>query len=133
MSSAAADAIEDAANRTANARGAAAQSSVLVAVRAAVKPVIKLWQHAGNGIHAKADPRYPYILTTYRLTELHCIGISTHVMPYTAEVGIRNLDWGVISTARGQIANVLLGIYGDPNTSIHTTKALTCSVRKGRL
>jgi formate dehydrogenase major subunit len=35
--------------------------------------------------------------------------------------------------AQGAIANVLLAIHGDPNTSIHTTKALTCSVRKGRL
>ena len=35
--------------------------------------------------------------------------------------------------ARGDIANVLLAIYGDPNTSIHTTKALTCALRKGRL
>jgi formate dehydrogenase major subunit len=35
--------------------------------------------------------------------------------------------------ARGAIANVLLAIHGDPNTSIHTTKALTCAVRKGRL
>ena len=34
---------------------------------------------------------------------------------------------------RGAIANVLLVIFGDPNTSIHTTKALTCAVRKGRL
>jgi formate dehydrogenase major subunit len=34
---------------------------------------------------------------------------------------------------RGAIANVLLAIHGDPNTSIHTTKALTCALRKGRL
>ena len=89
-----------------------------------------------------------------------------------AETGIANLDWAVLSTARGaieakalvtqrirpftvdgrlvhqvgmpwvfgwagyahgDIANVLLAIYGDPNTSIHTTKALTCSLHKGRL
>jgi formate dehydrogenase major subunit len=35
--------------------------------------------------------------------------------------------------ARGDIANVLLAIHGDPNTSIHSTKALTCALRKGRL
>ena len=35
--------------------------------------------------------------------------------------------------AHGDIANVLLAIYGDPNTSIHTTKVLTCSLHKGRL
>jgi formate dehydrogenase major subunit len=35
--------------------------------------------------------------------------------------------------AKGAIANVLLAIHGDPNTSIHTTKAITCALRKGRL
>jgi len=35
--------------------------------------------------------------------------------------------------ARGDIANVLLAIFGDPNTSIHSTKASTCNLRKGRL
>jgi formate dehydrogenase major subunit len=35
--------------------------------------------------------------------------------------------------AHGAIANVLLAIFGDPNTSIHTTKAVTCALRKGRL
>jgi formate dehydrogenase major subunit len=35
--------------------------------------------------------------------------------------------------AHGDIANVLLAIHGDPNTSIHTTKALTCALRSGRL
>ena len=35
--------------------------------------------------------------------------------------------------ARGDIANVLLAITGDANTSIHTTKALTCALRPGRL
>ena len=139
-------------------------------------------------MHRPQDPRFPYIFTTYRLTELHCGGIATRVTPHTAELqpeafvemspelaaelGIANLDWTVLSTARGSvevkalvtrrlrpftidgrrvhqvgmpwvfgwegyargaIANVLLVIVGDPNTSIHTTKALTCAVRKGRL
>ena len=34
--------------------------------------------------------------------------------------------------ARGDIANVLLAITGDANTSIHTTKAVTVNLRKGR-
>jgi formate dehydrogenase major subunit len=151
-------------------------------------PAAKLWPRPGNEIHAPQDPRYPYVLTTYRLTELHCGGVSTRVMPHTAELqpeafveisvelaqelGVDNLDWAILSTARGDIevkalvtqrlrpfridgklvhevgmpwvfgwegyargaiANVLLAIHGDPNTSIHTTKALTCAVRKGRL
>jgi formate dehydrogenase major subunit len=35
--------------------------------------------------------------------------------------------------ASGDIANVLLAITGDANTSIHTTKAITCALRPGRL
>jgi formate dehydrogenase major subunit len=128
------------------------------------------------------------VFTTYRLTELHCAGIPTRIMPLTAElqpeafveispelaeeIGVRNLDWTVLSTLRGEIevkalvtermrpfavngrkvhqigmpwvygrkgyangapANALLAIAGDANTSINTTKALTCSIRAGRL
>jgi len=156
--------------------------------RQQTNPAAKLWERPGNELHRPQDPRFPYILTTYRLTELHCGGIATRVAPHTAELqpeafvemspelaaelGIANLDWTVLSTARGSvevkalvtrrlrpftidgrrvhqvgmpwvfgwegyargaIANVLLVIVGDPNTSIHTTKALTCAVRKGRL
>jgi formate dehydrogenase major subunit len=141
-----------------------------------------------NKLHAIGDPRYPHALTTYRLTEHHCGGTPTRGVPHTAElqpqgfaelppelareIGVSNLDWIVISTARGEIetralvtprlrpfvidgrgifqigmpwhfgwegyatgdiANVLTAIVGDPNTSMHENKALTCGVRKGRL
>ncbi len=151
-------------------------------------PTAKIWPRPGNALHEVSDPRFPHIFTTYRLTELHCGGISTRVMPHTAELqpeafvevspelaqdlGIRHLGWTVISTLRGSIevkamvtdrvrpfsidgrtvhqvgmpwvfgrqgynpgaiANVLLAITGDANTSIHTTKAVTCAIRAGRL
>lgn len=35
--------------------------------------------------------------------------------------------------ATGDIANVLTSLVGDPNTSMHENKALTCALRKGRL
>ena len=35
--------------------------------------------------------------------------------------------------ARGDIANVLLAMTGDANSSIHSTKATTCGLRAGRL
>jgi formate dehydrogenase major subunit len=35
--------------------------------------------------------------------------------------------------ATGDIANILTSVVGDPNTSIHEAKALTCNVRRGRL
>jgi formate dehydrogenase major subunit len=152
-----------------------------------VNPAAKLWERPGNELAAPADPRFPYVFTTYRLTELHCGGIPTRVMPHTAELqpeafveispelarelGIAHLGWTVISTLRGEIevkamvtervrpfvidgrtvhqigmpwvygregyatgavANVLLAITGDANTSIHTTKAITCGLRPGR-
>ncbi|HET9018337.1 MAG TPA: molybdopterin dinucleotide binding domain-containing protein, partial [Acetobacteraceae bacterium] len=151
-------------------------------------PAAKLWQRPGNELHEVGDPRFPYVFSTFRLTELHCGGIPTRIMPHTAELqpeafveispelarelGIRHLDWTVLSTlrgeievramvtervrpltvtgrvvhqvnmpwvfgwdgyARGDIANVLLAITGDANTSIHTTKAVTCGLRPGRL
>jgi formate dehydrogenase major subunit len=34
--------------------------------------------------------------------------------------------------AKGDIANVLTSVVGDPNTSIHEGKALTCNLRRGR-
>ena len=34
--------------------------------------------------------------------------------------------------ARGDIANILSAVVGDPNTSIHEAKAFTCDLRRGR-
>jgi formate dehydrogenase major subunit len=151
-------------------------------------PAAKIWDRPGNALHPIGDPRFPYVFSTFRLTELHCGGIPTRVMPHTAELqpeafveispelarerGITHLGWTVLSSlrgeievramvterarpltidgrtvhqvampwvfgwegyARGDIANVLLAITGDPNTSIHTTKAVTCDIRPGRL
>jgi formate dehydrogenase major subunit len=151
-------------------------------------PVVKKWERNDNPYHATGDPRFPYVLTTYRLTEHHAGGTPTRSVAHLAELqpegfaeippelarqlGIANLDWVVIATARGEIetkalvterlrpfeidgrrvfqigmpwhfgwigyatgdvANVLTSVVGDPNTSIHENKALTCSLRKGRL
>jgi formate dehydrogenase major subunit len=151
-------------------------------------PAAKKWEREDNPYHAVGDPAYPHVLTTYRLTEHHSGAIPTRMVPSTAELqpegfaevppelarelGIENLDWVVISTARGQvetkalvtarlrpleihgrrvyqiglpwhfgwqgyatgdIANTLSAIVGDPNTTIHEGKALTCALRKGRL
>ncbi len=151
-------------------------------------PAVKIWQRSDNPLHAPGDPRYPHALTTYRLTEHHSGGTPTRSVATTAELqpegfceippelagelGIRTLDWVVLSTPRGDIetkaivterlqpfqlngqsvfqiglpwhfgwrgyatgdiANVLTAIVGDPNTSMHENKALTCGLRKGRL
>jgi formate dehydrogenase major subunit len=151
-------------------------------------PVARKYERPDNPLHEIADPRFPHVLTTYRLTEHHCGGTPTRGIPRTAELqpegfvelppelarahGIGTLDWVTISTARGaietramvterlrplridgrtiyqvgmpwhfgwegeatgDIANVLTAAVGDPNTSMHENKALTCAVRKGRL
>ena len=82
-------------------------------------PVAKKWERADNPYHLVADPDYPYVITTYRLTEHHSGAIPTRMVPSTAELqpqgfaeippelaqekGIKNLDWVVISTARGEV------------------------------
>jgi formate dehydrogenase major subunit len=82
-------------------------------------PAAKKWKRDDNPYHEVGDPRYPYVITTYRLTEHHSGGIPTRYVPSTAELqpegfaeippelarekGIENLDWVVISTARGEI------------------------------
>lgn len=151
-------------------------------------PVAKIFVRDDNPLHEPNDPRFPHVLTTYRLTEHHCGGTPTRGVPHTAELqpegfaelppelagelGVETLDWIVISTARGaietramvterlrplrfdgrwiyqigmpwhfgwegeatgDIANVLTAAVGDPNTSMHENKSLTCAVRPGRL
>ena len=84
------------------------------------------WDRRENPYHRPwGDPRFPYILTTYRLTEHHTAGgmsrwlswlselqpeMFCEVSPQLAdEVGLRNGDWATISTARAEIeARVLV-------------------------
>ena len=67
---------------------------------------------------ALGDPQYPYVITTYRLTEHHTAGGMTRWLPWLAELqpqafveigpalaeelGIANGDWVVVSTPRGE-------------------------------
>jgi len=74
---------------------------------------------------AYADPRYPFVLTTYRLTEHHTAGGMSRVLSWLSELmpemfcevspelaalrGLRHGGWATISTARGEIeARVLV-------------------------
>jgi formate dehydrogenase major subunit len=82
-------------------------------------PAAKKWLRGDNPYHKPADPRFPYAITTYRLTEHHSGAIPTRMVPSLAELQprgfaeiptelarekhIQNLDWVVIATARGQI------------------------------
>jgi formate dehydrogenase major subunit len=82
-------------------------------------PPVKKWPRSDNVYHDVGDPQYPYVITTYRLTEHHSGAIPTRFVPSLAELqpegfaeippelaaekNIANLDWIVLSTARGEI------------------------------
>jgi formate dehydrogenase major subunit len=84
------------------------------------------WERRDNPYHrAFDDPRFPFVLTTYRLTEHHTAGGMTRWLSWLAELqpgmfcevspelaaerGLRNGDWATITTARAEIeARVLV-------------------------
>jgi len=82
-------------------------------------PVLKYWKHDGNPLAAVGDARFPYVITTYRLTEHYLSGVMSRWNPWLAELmpelfielspelasekGIKNTDWVRISTPRAQI------------------------------
>jgi len=82
-------------------------------------PVYKYWKTEGNPLIAAADPNFPHVITTYRLTEHYLSGAMSRWLPALSELmpelfieispelaeekGIANLDWVRISTPRAQI------------------------------
>jgi formate dehydrogenase major subunit len=82
-------------------------------------PVAIVWKVEGNPYHKVADPEYPIVVSTYRLTEHHCGGQTSRSVTWLAELmpepfceispelasekGIKNADYMTIITARGEI------------------------------
>jgi formate dehydrogenase major subunit len=82
-------------------------------------PVAKTWKIPGNPYHEVADPKYPIVVSTYRLTEHHLTGVMTRWLPWLAELmpelfceispelaaekGIKNAEYMTIETARGKV------------------------------
>jgi formate dehydrogenase major subunit len=82
-------------------------------------PVLKYWKHDDNPLASVGDPRFPYVITTYRLTEHYLSGVMSRWNPWLAELmpelfielspelagekGIRNTDWVRVSTPRAVI------------------------------
>jgi formate dehydrogenase major subunit len=82
-------------------------------------PVLKYWKRSDNELAQPGDSRFPYAITTYRLTEHYLAGAMSRWNPWLTELqpelfielspelaeskGIRNLDWVRISTPRAQI------------------------------
>jgi formate dehydrogenase major subunit len=92
-------------------------------------PVRQLIRHAENRLQPSGDQRgaevFPYVATTYRLTEHHTAGGMSRFLPYLAELqpaffceispqlaaerGLEHLGWATIITARSAIeARVLV-------------------------
>jgi formate dehydrogenase major subunit len=78
------------------------------------------WIRKGNPYHlAFGDPRFPYVITTYRLTEHHTGGAMSRWLSWLSELqpemfcevspelarerGLKNAGWATITTARGEI------------------------------
>lgn len=82
-------------------------------------PVLKHWNVDGNALAEVADPRYPLVITTYRLTEHYLSGAMSRWLPWLTELqpelfvelspelarekGIANLDRVSILSPRGRI------------------------------
>jgi formate dehydrogenase major subunit len=82
-------------------------------------PVLKRWVRQDNPLVAAGDARFPYVITTYRLTEHYLAGAMSRWNPWLAELmpelfielspelaaekGISNTGWVRITTPRGSI------------------------------
>jgi len=80
-------------------------------------PMLRHWDRPDNAYNNAVDPAYPYVLTTYRVTEMS--GIMTRYVPWLAELqpaafceldpelavekGIKNGGWVTVFTALGEI------------------------------
>ncbi len=150
-------------------------------------PVENWFTRDENRFAPPGDERFPFVLTTYRLTEHHTAGGMSRFLPHLSELqpemfvelspevaislGVKNADyvcivtlrgaiearalvsrrmrplqlngntvhqvaipfhWGTSGPIRGDIANDLLAISGEPNVTIMETKALVCNIVRGR-
>ncbi len=82
-------------------------------------PVEIVKNRKGNNINPPFDPAYPYVVTTYRLTEHHTSGAMSRWVPWLAElqpeqfaeispdlaseVDLENGDWATMTTNRGEV------------------------------
>jgi formate dehydrogenase major subunit len=82
-------------------------------------PLVTTPDRADNPYNPPQDPRFPYVVTTYRLTEHHTSGAMSRWIPWlselqpelfceispelAAEKGVENTGWVTIWTSRGRI------------------------------
>jgi formate dehydrogenase major subunit len=86
--------------------------------KAKSNPALKLFEPSGDAARGSPD-KFPYVITTYRLTEHHLSGVMSRNLPWLAELqpelfvemspelahekGIANTDWVTVSTPRGLV------------------------------
>jgi formate dehydrogenase major subunit len=91
--------------------------NALYTVRA--DPTRQVFDRPENPYNPPGAPQFPFVLTTYRLTEHHTAGGMSRTLPYLAELqpelfvevspqlaaerGLEHAGWATISTARGSI------------------------------
>lgn len=88
-------------------------------------PVLKYWNDPANTVAPVGDPQFPYVMTTYRLTEHYLAGGMSRWLPWLSELqpelfveispelaqekGIQNLDWVRVWSPRSSVrAKVLV-------------------------
>jgi len=104
-------------------------------------PAARLFDRPDNPYNPPQDPRYPYVVTTYRLTEHHTSGAMSRWIPWLSELQpelfaeispelaeekeVDNTDWVTISTSRGKIhckalVSDRIPVYDFEGRRIHT-------------
>ena len=104
-------------------------------------PTARLFDRPDNPYNKPMDPKYPHVVTTYRLTEHHTSGAMSRWIPWlselqpelfceisptlAAEAGVENADWVTVSTSRGKIhcralVSDRIPVYRFDGKNIHT-------------
>jgi formate dehydrogenase major subunit len=82
-------------------------------------PIAQLYLHPANRYNPSRSPVFPFVVTTYRLTEHHTAGGMSRTLPYLSELqpeffcevspeladerGLEHMGWATIVTARSAI------------------------------
>lgn len=104
-------------------------------------PMVRKFDRPDNPYNLPLDPKFPHVVTTYRLTEHHTTGAMSRWIPWLSELqpeafaeispelaaenDIENLDWVTIETTRGNFhVRVLvtdrIPVYEHEGGKLHT-------------
>jgi formate dehydrogenase major subunit len=104
-------------------------------------PAVRKFDRPDNPYNLPQDPKYPHVVTTYRLTEHHTSGAMSRWIPWLNELqpelfaeispelatekGVENLGWVTITTSRGKIhckalVTDRIPVYKNDGQDIHT-------------